>query len=131
MGEDWIRKTQKSYKRSIQKAIENRLLPKPLLVSDEQASASYPCAVSASLVPAPGTRLLLHEADTGKLAILHEHQVVGAVNGDAGKDLHEVFEKNPDLCGILEVEVIEADPATQHLEFAIARKNAKSKRKAG
>jgi hypothetical protein len=53
------------------------------------------------------------------------------VNGEAGKDLHEVFEKNPDLCGILEVEVTEADPATQHLEFAIARKKAKLEKKAG
>lgn len=131
MGEDWIRKTQKSYKRSVQKAIEKRILPKPLLVSEERTSTSYPCSVTADRVPARGTRLMLHEANNGKLAVLHGHLVVGNLDGEAQQDLRDIFHNNPDLCGILEIEVTEADPATHHLEFAIARKCSSSTRKVG
>ena len=44
MGEDWIRKTEKSYRRSVQKAIGERFYPKPLLISGEKSTRTYPCA---------------------------------------------------------------------------------------
>ncbi len=132
MGEDWIRKTERSYKRSVQKAIENRLLPKPLFIPKEQESASYPCSVNAGhVVPARGTKLMLHQGDAGKLALVHQHRILGRVEGDAEQDLKTIFGNNPDLCGIVEVEVVHADPKTRHCEFSIVSKKSKAARRAG
>ncbi len=122
MGEDWIRKTEKSYRRSVQKAIGRRLSPKPLLISEEKSTKTYPCAILAgNLVPCVGMKLMLHKAESGDVVALHEHRVVGSIEGEARKDVSSVFDANPDLSEILEVVVAETDPDTCHVELAIAQ----------
>ncbi|SRR5713226_1609819 len=122
MGEDWIRKTEKSYRRSVQKAIGKRLSPKPLLISEEKSTKTYPCAIlGGNLVPCVGMKLMLHKAESGDVVALHEHRVVGSIEGDARKDVGSVFDANPNLSEILEVVVAESDPDTCHIELAIAQ----------
>ena len=122
MGEDWVRKTEKSYRRSIQKAIEDLIIPKPLLVAEEMKSTAYPCSVTSDHIPRPGTRLILHEVRDGNLEVLQENHIVGNPGGEAKQDLVDMFHRNPNLCGFVEVEVTEADPATRYLEFSIMPK---------
>jgi hypothetical protein len=122
MGEDWIRKSGKSYRRSVQKAVGERLAPKPLLASEEKSSKTYPCAIlPGNVVPCVGMKLMLHKAESGDVVALHEHRIVGSMGGDAGGDVSLVFDENPELCGIVEVVVAESDPDTCHVEVVITQ----------
>jgi hypothetical protein len=122
MGEDWIRKTEKSYRRSVQKAIGERLLPKPLLISEEKSTKTYPCAIlPGNLIPCVGMKLMLHKAESGEVVALHEHRVVGSIGGDPQKDVSSVFDENPELCAIVEVVVADSDADTRHVELAITQ----------
>jgi len=122
MGEDWIRKTEKSYRRSVQKAIGERLYPKPLLISGEKSTRTYPCEIlPGNVVPSVGMKLMLHEAETGEVVALHEHRVIGSISGDPQKDISSVFQKNPDFCAIVEVVVADSDTNTGHVELALTQ----------
>jgi len=128
MGEDWIRKSEKSYRRSVQKAIGERLLPKPLLIPEEKSTKTYPCIVlPGNLIPCAGMKLLLHRAETGEVVALHECRVIGSIGGDAQKDVGSFFDDNPGLCSIAEVVVADSDADTRHVELAITRAEAANK----
>jgi hypothetical protein len=122
MGEDWIRKTEKSYRRSVQKAIGERFSPKPLLISGEKSTRTYPCAIlPGNVIPGVGMKLMLHKAETGEVVALHEHRVIGSISGDPQKDVSSVFQHNPALCSIVEVVVADSDADTGHVELALAQ----------
>lgn len=122
MGEDWIRKSGKSYRRSVQKAVGERLLQKPLLISEEKASRTYPCEIlPGHVVPGVGVKLMLHRAESGDVWALHEHRIVGSITGEARQDASLVFDGNPELCAIVEVVVAESDPNTCHVELSITQ----------
>ena len=66
-------------------------------------------------------KLMLHEAETGEVVALHEHRVIGSISGDPQKDVSSVFQKNPDLCAIVEVVVADSDADTGHVELALTQ----------
>jgi hypothetical protein len=119
MGEDFLRKSAKSYKRSTQKAVKGAL-PKPLLRGSEERTTTYPCPITCGNVPSKGTRLILHAQADGAVVVMEECRIVGRMTGEAALDASSIFNANPQACGVLAVEVTEADESAKRIGFVIA-----------
>jgi len=119
MGEDFIRKTEKSYRRSLEKIVEQRLIPRPLLVTPEAVSTKYPCRL---LSGADGitevSELTLHRCGDGTLEVLHEHRVVGRVEGEASHDLSAALDAKPTGADLHRIRIVHKDAA--FIDFTIA-----------
>jgi hypothetical protein len=127
MGEDWIRKTEKTWRRSLRRKVEEYLVGPSLLEADEEKVITYPCQL---LEPADGicvgTSVVIYQrSPQARIAVLHENHVLGLIEGDAEQDLKTLFEDEPRLCRILKAEVITADPMSRRIELAVANGSRK------
>ncbi len=117
MGEDFILKTEKSYRRSVQKVMHDRLSTPPLLAGSEVKTTTYPCRTLKTGM-ALGTRLHLHRCGDGTLEAVEGHHVVGRVEGEPSLDLLEVFDAHPGCAGMLVIDITSED-SDGHFEFEV------------
>jgi len=111
MGEDFVRKTQKSYVRAMQEAPPKHLGAGPLLetiVADEEEVARYICRlVDGAPMPEVGLRVRLYmRPSLSRIAVITESTVIGIVLDEGANDLRLTFGANPQLCGILDGVVV-------------------------
>ena len=96
MGEDFIRKTERTYRRSLQRTVERRFFTPPLLASPETTSTSYPCRLADGTGPVnTDAPFLLHRRPDRTIEILDTHNVIGTVDGEARHDLNEYLDTRP------------------------------------
>lgn len=89
MGEDFVRKTERSYRRSRQHAITTQLITPPLLQPREHQRTSYPCRLTTNGYPLQKTgRYYVHRSDDRSIHVLDEHCVIGTVEGEPRDDLN-------------------------------------------
>jgi len=116
MGEDFLKKTERTYRRSLQRTVATRLITPPLLQSDERTATTYPARLHQ-----PGreiteqTNLLLHRRHDRKIQILDEHMIIGTVDGEPAEDLNEHFDNNPGCADILPITPVRMDG--EYLDF--------------
>ena len=119
MGEDFIRKTEKSYRRSLEKTVQQRLIPRPLLVTPETISTKYPCRLlSGADAITEASELSLHRCGDGTLEVLHEHRVVGRVEGEATHDLNATLDAKPTSADLHRIQIVHKDAS--FIDFTIA-----------
>ncbi len=117
MGEDFIRKTERSYRRSLQRTVERQLFTPPLFQASETTTTSYPCRLHHDAPPDQGTEYLLHRRDRNTIEILEAHRVIGTVDGDAIHDLNNILDACPDAANILKITPRRVDG--NYLDFTI------------
>lgn len=118
MGEDFIRKTEHSYRRSLQRTVERRLFTPPLFQPIEMASTTYPCFLHSEIpTPDERTEYFLHRRDRSKIEILDNHRIIGIVDGEAINDLNTLLDVRPDAAELLRVKPRRVDGVC--LEFTI------------
>lgn len=105
MGEDFIRKTERGYRRSVQRLMISRLFAPPLFKPVEIGRTSYPCMLNVPLKDTGNYGFLLHRRDRQTLEVLGGHQAIGTVQGDAVYDLNAVFDSCPDAGDILPINI--------------------------
>jgi hypothetical protein len=104
MGEDFIRKTERTYRRSLQRSVERQLLTPPLFQPKETTHTSYPCRLRDDApLPDECTQYLLHRRDHQTFELLDQNRVIGIVDGEAAHDLNSILESCPDPADILRV----------------------------
>jgi hypothetical protein len=119
MGEDFIRKTEHTYRRSLQRTVERRLLTPPLFQPTETTSTTYPCRLHDDApTPDERTEYLLHRRDRDKIELLDDHRVIGTVDGEAIHDLNAILDARPDAAEILRVKPRRVDG--NYLDFMIS-----------
>ena len=112
MGEDFIRKTEKSYRPSMQRAVAQRLMNAPLLRPEERTTTTYSCRlVAGSGEIAAAAHLLLHRRDDRSIEILDEHSVIGLVEGEPCEDLNRTLDQLPAAADMVAVDVVQTDGA--------------------
>ena len=94
MGEDFLRRTERSYRRSLQRSVAQRLITPPLLQPPERHATTYPCRLLHPEQPHPSTTetLLLHRRDDRTIEIIDEHLIIGTVDGEPAQDLNEYLD---------------------------------------
>jgi hypothetical protein len=118
MGEDFLRKTEHSYRRSLQRSVAQRLITPPLLRTPERTANTYPCRLLHPEHPlnTDGT-FLLHRRNDRTIEILDEHIIIGTVDGEPSQDLNEYLDTKPGCADILPIEPVRSDGA--YLDFTI------------
>lgn len=118
MGEDFICKTERTYRRSLQRSVEQRFFTLPLLANPEATSATYPCRLADGIgllnTDAP---FLLHRRPDGTIEILDTQNVIGMVEGDACHDLNDYLDNRPQCSDVLRIKPRSHDGA--YLDFTI------------
>ena len=118
MGEDFLRKTERSYRRSLQRRVAQRLITPPLLQPPERSTSTYPCRLLHPAHPIRHAgRLLLHRRDDRVIEIIDEHIIIGIVDGEPAQDLNEYLDTKPACADILSIEPVRNDGA--YLDFTI------------
>lgn len=131
MGEDHLRKTQREYRRMLQRRAEKHLGPLPLLAANEQVSTRYPCHLvePEGSVKVGSKVVIFQRSENATVAVLNGNKVIASVDGEAARDLHRLFQSRPKLCRTLRVEVVSITDGTPHFEVApIKRRPKRSKR---
>lgn len=105
MGEDFIRKTERTYRRSVQRTIQERLFAPALFQPAEIGTTLYPCRLNGSDTLDVQTEYLLHRRDRDTLEVLAAHRAIGNVQGEALHDLNQIFDGCPNAGGILRIVV--------------------------
>lgn len=123
MGEDFLRRTERSYRRSLQRTVAQRLITPPLFQQPENTATTYPCRLTQPEEPmtTSGT-LLLHRRNDGGIEILDQHRIIGTVDGEPREDLNDYLNAIPGAADILPVQAVRNDGA--YLEFTIAEEGA-------
>jgi hypothetical protein len=123
MGEDWIRRTQETWRRSLRRKVEEQTTGVSLFEDAEEEIITYPChLIEPGAAPAVGSRVvILQRTPHAKIAVLLGNLVVGLIDGDAARDLRTLFDLKPELCRALAAEVIATDHASARAELAVAR----------
>lgn len=118
MGEDFLRKTERSYRRSLQRSVVQRLITPPLLQPTERNATTYPCRLAHTDHPinTEGT-FLLHRRQDRTIEILDEHRIIGTVDGEPAQDLNDYLDNKPACAGILPIAPVRNDGA--YLDFTI------------
>ena len=118
MGEDFLRKTERSYRRSLQRTVERRLITPPLLATPETARTSYPCRLADPAIPLNADApFLLHRRQDRNIEILDAHTVIGSVHGDARQDLNDYLDARGGCADLLRIQPGNNDGA--YLDFTI------------
>jgi len=125
MGEDWIRRTEKTWRRSLRKKVEEYLARPSLLEGGEDGIIIYPCQLLDPCYSIPvGCNLVIFQPrPQAKIAVLYENRVIGSIDGDAARDLKNLFEADPRLCRTLKVQVTAMDSLSARLEVTIAERS--------
>ncbi len=119
MGEDFIRKTDKSYRRSLQRAVQRRFFPLPLFVQPELTTTAYPCRLlEPTTTISPEAQLLLLRHDDHTIDILDEHRVIGKVEGEPCHDLNTLLDEQPGSANMLKIHPLQTDGT--YLDFTIS-----------
>lgn len=118
MGEDFIRKTEQSYRPSMQRSVAKRLMGEPLLSSEERTTTTYSCRLLQRSAGIAASRLLLHRREDRTIEILDEHRVVGLVEGEPSEDLNQLLDQLQSPADMLRVEMVQTDNA--FMDFKIA-----------
>ena len=118
MGEEFLKKTERSYRRSMQRTVARRLFAPPLLQPPEQNTTTYPCRLLHPEHPIrhDGT-LLLHRRNDRTIEILDEHTVIGTVEGEPAQDLNEYLDTRPGCADILPIALARNDGS--YIDFTI------------
>lgn len=124
MGEDWIRRTEKTWKVSVRKKVERYLAGPSLLEAGEEGVVIYTvhlldpaCSVTI------GTRVVLFQRTPRAIvAVLWENQVIGSIDGDAARDLQNMFDSEPGLCRTLKAEIPGIDRTSGQAELSVAER---------
>lgn len=118
MGEDFLRKTEHSYRRSLQRSVAQRLITPPLLRLTERTATIYPCRLfhPEQPVKTDGT-FLLHRRSDRTVEIIDEHRIIGTVEGEPCQDLNEYLDTKPGCADILPIAPVRNDGA--YLDFTI------------
>jgi hypothetical protein len=126
MGEDWIRKTEKTWRRSLRRKVEEQLAPPSLLEVEEDRVTVYPCQLvdPSTSIPVGCTVAIFQRSSQASIAVLHENRVIGSINGDAARDLKNLFEADPRLCRTLKAQVAAMDRLSGRLELNVAEGSA-------
>jgi hypothetical protein len=112
MGEDFIRKTEKSYRPSMQRTVSARLMSPPLLRPEERTMTTYSCqlvAGSGEITSRP--HLLLHRRPDRTIEILDEHSVIALVEGEPCDDLNRALDKLPGSADMVPIDMVQTDGA--------------------
>ncbi|HEX3822655.1 MAG TPA: hypothetical protein VHW45_20150 [Candidatus Sulfotelmatobacter sp.] len=118
MGEDFIKKTENSYRRSTQRAMRGRLFELPLFSQTEDATTAYPCRLTEPVTNmGPEATLLLHRRQDGSIDILDEHRVIGTVEGAPCQDLNAYLDEQPAVANMIKVRPLHTDGT--YLEFSL------------
>jgi hypothetical protein len=119
MGEDFIKKTEKSYRRSLQRTVERRFFPLPLFTQPELSTTAYPCHLAEPTTPvSPEAQLLLHRREDRSIAILDEHRIIGTVEGEPCQDLNTFLDEQPGNANMLKIHPLRTNGA--YLDFTIS-----------
>jgi hypothetical protein len=120
MGEDFLRKTERSYRRSMQRTVAQRLITPPLLQPTEQNATTYPCRLlHPEHLTGHDGKLFLHRRDDRTIEILDEHRIIGAIDGEASHDLNEYLDTQPNAANILPITPVSNDGT--YLDFTIKK----------
>jgi len=108
MGADWIRATEKKFRRRIQKSALQDIRLAELYVPEEKISVTYVCHwLAESFVKPVGTTLrIFQRSQRSYVAVMLEKEVIAQVRGEAAEAIKLLFLDNPKLCNILPVVVI-------------------------
>jgi hypothetical protein len=118
MGEDFIRKTEKSYRRSLQRTVERRFFPLPLFAQPETSTTAYPCRLLEPTNPiSPEAQLLLLRRDDRTIDILAEHRVIGKVEGEPCQDLNTFLDEQPGSANMVRIHPLQTNGS--YLDFTI------------
>jgi len=118
MGEDFIRKTERTYRRSLQRTVERRFFTPPLLANPETTSTTYPCRLADGTGPLnTDAPFLLHRRPDRTIEILDTHNVIGIVDGDARHDLNDYLDTRRECSNVLRIRPRSNDGA--YLDFTI------------
>jgi len=129
MGADWIRKTEKKFRRRLQKSASNDIGVFPLYVPEEKVSTQYPCHwTNEACTKELNTRLTIYQrTDRSHVAVLCEKDVVAQVRGEAAQDIKRLFVDHPKLCNLLQVETVSVGkPSEPFLVQAVADRKARA-----
>jgi hypothetical protein len=118
MGEDFLKKTERSYRRSLKRSVAQRLITPPLLQPPERNATTYPCRLLHPEHPIRDDgKLLLHRRDDRTIEIIDEHLIIGIIDGEPAQDLNEYLDTRPGRADILPIEPVRNDGA--YLDFTI------------
>jgi hypothetical protein len=118
MGEDFIRKTDKSYQRSLQRTVERRFFPLPLFAQPEETTTAYPCRLVEPTTPInPEAPLLLLRRDDRTIDILDEYRVIGKVEGEPCHDLNTLLDEQPGSANMIRIHPLHTNGT--YLDFTI------------
>jgi len=121
VGEDFIRKTERTYRRSLQRTVEQRFFTPPILANPETTGATYPCRLADGTGPLnTDAPLLLFRRPDRTIEILDTHNVIGTVEGDARHDLNDYLDTRRECSDVLRIWPRGSDGA--HLDFTIEEK---------
>ncbi len=120
MGEEFLKKTERSYRRSLQRTVAQRLITPPLLQSPERSAATYPCRLLHPEHP-HGGQLLLHRREDRTIEVLDEHRVIGIVEAEPAQDLNEYLDAQPDCAEILPITPVSNEGT--YLDFTITEED--------
>jgi hypothetical protein len=129
MGNDWIRETEKKFRRRLQKSASNDMKISQLYVPEEKVSTRYPCHwIDEGCTKELNTRLTIYQrTDKSYVAVLCEKDVVAQVRGEAAQDIKRLFSDHPKLCNILTVEIVHVGkPSEPFFVQAVADAKAKA-----
>ena len=124
MGEDWIRRTEKTWRQSVRKKVEQYLAGQPLLELGENGATIYTCHLldPSCSIPIGSNVAIFQRSSQATIAVLYENRVIGSIDGDAGRDLKNMFEAEPRLCRTLKAEVTVIDKVSGRLEVTVAER---------
>jgi hypothetical protein len=121
MGEDFIRKSNTAYRRLLQEA-PKELAPSPLLLGPEEEVTFYPCQLlSPDTVLVPGKKLtLFRHSRLARVAVLDGNKVIGAVSGEAVKELRRLFDRHKrGAPGAIAAEVTSTVPGSVQFDVGV------------
>lgn len=73
-------------------------------------------------IPVGSNVAIFQRGPNATIAVLHENQVIGSIDGDAARDLKNMFDAEPRLCRTLKAEVTDADRVSGRVEVTVAER---------
>jgi hypothetical protein len=117
VGADWIRLTENRFRRQIQKQAASQLGADVMFSPEEKTIWRFVCHWLEKTVPLPvGTSLVIvQRAPKSKIGLMHGRDVVAEIRGEgeAAKDLKNLFNDRPDLGRMLQVRISRVGKQTE------------------
>ena len=130
MGADWIRATEKRFRRRLQRSAAHDMKIATLYVPPEKVSVTYPCHwLNENCTKELNTRLTIYQrSERSYVAVLFEKDVVAQIRGEAADAVKHLFLQHPKLCNILPVVIVRVGQSSQPFYVqAIVEKQEKAK----